>query len=71
MLSETAESPAGMDLEGMEFECRAGQSWGEQVEEALPLNECVEAEDLAAYAITNEAPLGVLSDDELKGCVFR
>ncbi len=35
------------------------------MEEALPLNECVEAEHPAAYAITDEAPLSVLSDDEL------
>ncbi len=53
MLSKAAESPTGMDLEGVELECGAEQSWGSRWRKLFPC------------AIMDEVPLGVLSDDEL------
>ena len=67
MLSEAAESPAGMDLDGGDYECSAGQSWGDHMDALHPTAEYEGAEeDPVTYTVSEEVPpLGVLSEDEL------
>lgn len=67
MLSKAAESLTELEFNNMDFEGRAGQSWGDQVDEMLPTTEYVSIEeDPVDFTVTlDNTQLCVPSDNEL------